>query len=400
MRAQENKDITMDQPQQSQPLNRAILLLMSSAIAATAANLYYSQPILPLIADEFNLSDSQIGSIPSLTQLGYAFALLFISPLGDSIARRRLIAVLSSLLVVSCALAVVAPSLPLLLIAVFLIGVSANITQQLIPFAASMVSLDKKGATIGTLMMGLTIGILLSRTLSGFVGEHFGWRSVFMMSAGFATLFGILLYAFLPSNKPHTNLGYVALIKSTLGLFKQHRSLQIFTLTGACWFAAFNALWATLALYVYEAPFNYNAEQAGLFGVIALAGVIGAKSSGRWVNRIGSKKLVMGVLILAALGFAITGLFAANLMALIVGIILIDFAIFSAQVANQVRVFSIDPNAQSRINGIYMLGYYLGGALGSIIGVNAFAFYQWPGVIAVSICFIAVSAIVNSYAKA
>lgn len=389
----------MNTSEQNQPLSRLILLLMATAIAATAANLYYSQPILPLIANEFDLTHAQLGSIPALTQFGYAFALLFISPLGDSIARRRLIGILSVLLVVACGVAVVAPSLPVLMVAVFLIGVSANISQQLIPFAVSMVPAENKGATLGTLMMGLTMGILLSRTLSGFVGEQFGWRSVFIMSALLAAVFGVLLRLFLPTNKPQTNLGYWPLIKSTVSLFTQHKALQTFTLTGACWFASFNVLWATLAIYVSDAPFNYNAQQAGLFGVIALAGVIGAKSSGKWVNKLGSKKLVTMVLTLAAIGFAITGVFAGNLMALIVGIILIDFAIFSAQVANQVRVFSIAPSAQSRVNGIYMLGYYLGGALGSIIGVKAFALYQWPGVVVVSIFFILLSATFNSLAK-
>ncbi|MEM5508759.1 MFS transporter [Pseudoalteromonas sp. AS71] len=389
----------MTKPKQNQSLSRFILLLMTTAIAATAANLYYNQPILPLIANEFNLTDSQLGSIPALTQIGYAFALLFISPLGDSIARRRLITILSSLLVVACSAAMLAPNLPLLLISVFLIGVSANITQQLIPFAASLVSSEQKGATLGTLMMGLTIGILLSRTLSGFVGEQFGWRSVFLMSAVLAALFGILLRVFLPGNKPHTNLRYWPLIKSTLALFIKHKSLQHFTLSGAFWFASFNVLWATLAIYVSNDPFNYNAQQAGLFGVIALAGVIGAKSSGKWVSKLGSKALIMIALTLAAIGFAITGLFNGSLASLVIGIILIDFAIFSAQVANQVRVFSIDPTAQSRINGIYMLGYYIGGALGSMVGVKAFALYQWPGVVGVSIIFILLSAVFNSFAK-
>ncbi|MBB1344966.1 MFS transporter [Pseudoalteromonas sp. SG45-2] len=389
----------MTKPKQNQSLSRFILLLMTTAIAATAANLYYNQPILPLIANEFNLTDSQLGSIPALTQIGYAFALSFISPLGDSIARRRLITILSSLLVVACSAAMLAPNLPLLLISVFLIGVSANITQQLIPFAASLVSSEQKGATLGTLMMGLTIGILLSRTLSGFVGEQFGWRSVFLMSAVLAALFGILLRVFLPSNKPHTNLRYWPLIKSTLALFIKHKSLQHFTLSGAFWFASFNVLWATLAIYVSDGPFNYNAQQAGLFGVIALAGVIGAKSSGKWVSKLGSKALIMIALTLAAIGFAITGLFNGSLASLVIGIILIDFAIFSAQVANQVRVFSIEPTAQSRINGIYMLGYYIGGAVGSMVGVKAFALYQWPGVVAVSIIFILLSGIFNSFAK-
>ena len=222
----------MHTPSQRQPLNQFLLLLMATTIAATAANLYYSQPILPLIAQEFYLTDSQLGSIPALTQLGYAFALLFISPLGDAIPRRRLISVLSCLLVMSCALAVVAPSLTFLLIAVFLIGVSANITQQLIPFAASLVSQENKATTLGTLMMGLTLGILLSRTLSGFVGEHYGWRSVFIMSAVLAAIFGILLQLFLPNNKPQSRLRYWPLLKSTLNLFTQHKSLQTFTLSG------------------------------------------------------------------------------------------------------------------------------------------------------------------------
>ena len=228
----------MSKPDQNQSISRFILLLMTTAIAATAANLYYNQPILPLIANEFNLTDSQLGSIPALTQFGYAFALLFISPLGDSIARRRLIGVLSCLLVAACGFAVIAPNLPVLLVAVFLIGVSANITQQLIPFAASMVSPEKKGATLGTLMMGLTIGILLSRTLSGFVGEQFGWRSVFIMSALLAAVFGVLLSVFLPTNKPQTSLRYWPLIKSTHYSslpFQAHFGLPLLIYFGQHW---------------------------------------------------------------------------------------------------------------------------------------------------------------------
>ncbi|MEP1552039.1 MFS transporter [Paraglaciecola sp.] len=380
-------------------LTQPLLLLMTTAIAVTAANLYYVQPILPLIAREFDLDMSELGIIPALNQFGYAIALLFISPLGDSIARRQLIAVLSLVLVVASSLTAFAPNFAAIVTAMFFIGLGANITQQLIPFAASIVKAKDKAATLGTLMMGLTLGILLSRTASGFVAEHFGWRGVYIMSGLVAALFGLLLYVFLPVNKPQSNLRYWPLLQSTLSLFKRHKALQHFTLAGAFWFAAFNVLWATLAIYVSNDPFNYNAQQAGLFGVIALAGVIGAKVSGRWVNVLGSKTLIMLSLLLIAIGFIVTGLFASNLTALIIGIILIDFGVFSAQVSNQVRVFNIDETAQSRVNGIYMLGYYIGGALGSIAGVKAFALYQWHGVIAVSLVFISLSAIFNCRAQ-
>ena len=360
-------------------LSTGRLLLMSSAVSATAANLYYNQPILPKIGAELGLTSEQLGAVPAAGQIGYAVALLFLSPLGDTLPRRRLIAILSVMLVLSSFVAFTASSLVALVVACFAIGLSANITQQLIPFAASLSTPETKGKVIGTLMTGLTVGILLSRTLSGFIGEQFGWRAVFMMSASIAMVFGVLLYAFLPTNTPTTKIPYLKLVASMATLIKQHATLRTSALTGALWFASFNALWATLALHVSESPFNYNAQQAGMFGVIALAGVIGAKVSGSLVSKFGSRNMISMALVIITAGFIISGLFADTLAGLIVGIILIDLGVFSAQVSNQVRVFSIDPQAQSRINGIYMLGYYLGGAFGSFVGIQAFERAGWTG---------------------
>ncbi|MEZ8945837.1 MFS transporter [Vibrio sp. 10N.247.311.12] len=376
-------------------LSTGRLLLMSSAVSATAANLYYNQPILPKIGAELGLTSEQLGAVPAAGQIGYAVALLFLSPLGDTLPRRRLIAILSVMLVLSSFVAFTASSLVALVVACFAIGLSANITQQLIPFAASLSTPETKGKVIGTLMTGLTVGILLSRTLSGFIGEQFGWRAVFMMSAIIAMVFGVLLYAFLPTNTPTTKIPYLKLVASMATLIKQHATLRTSALTGALWFASFNALWATLALHVSESPFNYNAQQAGMFGVIALAGVIGAKVSGSLVSKFDSRNMISMALVIITAGFIISGLFADTLAGLIVGIILIDLGVFSAQVSNQVRVFSIDPQAQSRINGIYMLGYYLGGAFGSFVGIQVFERAGWIGVVGFSIAVVILSFIVN-----
>ncbi|WP_264877393.1 MFS transporter [Vibrio agarivorans] len=376
-------------------LSTGRLFLMSSAVSATAANLYYNQPILPKIGAELGLTSEQLGSVPAAGQIGYAAALLFLSPLGDTLPRKRLIAILSVLLVLSSLVAFSASSLIALVMACFAIGLSANITQQLIPFAASLSTPETKGKVIGTLMTGLTVGILLSRTVSGFVGEQFGWRAVFVMSATIAALFGVFLYVFLPTNTPTSKIPYPKLVASMATLIKQHTALRSSALTGALWFASFNALWATLALHVSESPFNYNAQQAGMFGVIALAGVVGAKVSGSLVSRFGSRNMISMALSIIVVGFIISGLFADSLIGLIIGIILIDLGVFSAQVSNQVRVFSIDPQAQSRINGIYMLGYYLGGAFGSYAGIQSFELAGWGGVVGFSIAAVTLSFIVN-----
>ncbi len=382
----------LSQPSANSPsMSKGLLLLMSSAVSATAANLYYNQPLLPQIGQELNLGSEALGAIPAATQFGYAAALLLISPLGDNMSRKRLIAILSLFLIAASVLAFSAQNLLMLLGAVFVIGLSANITQQLIPFAASMSSPEQKGQIIGTMMTGLTVGILLSRTLSGMVGENFGWRAVFAMSATIALVFGLLLYKYLPNNTPSGKMPYLKLVGSMFSLAKKHANLRYSALTGALWFAAFNALWATLALHVSEAPFNYNAQQAGLFGIIALAGVSGAKLSGVYVSKFGSRNMISAALLLIATGFTVSAIWGDSLAGLIVGIILIDFGVFSAQVSNQVRVFSIDPAAQSRINGIYMLGYYLGGAFGSLLGVRVFGQFGWLGVAIFSITLVGLS---------
>jgi len=382
--------------EKSTSLSKGQLLLMSSAVAATAANLFYSQPILPQIGQDLSLTSDQLGAVLASGQIGYAAALLFLSPLGDTMPRKSIITILSILLVASSLLASNSANFYVLISACFMVGLSANITQQLIPFAASLSTPESKAKVIGTIMTGLTVGILLSRTISGFVGEQLGWRAVFLMSALLASIFGLLLFSFLPKNVPENKIPYFKLVTSMGRLIVKHATLRQAALTGGFWFAAFNALWATLALHVHEAPFGYNAQQAGLFGIVALAGVFGAKIAGAWNHKVGSRNMINIALVLIAVGFLISGMFGESLIGLIVGIILIDLGVFIAQVSNQVRVFSIDPAAQSRINAVYMLGYYIGAALGSYIGVMIFDMYGWYGVAVFSCAMILLSFVTNN----
>ncbi|MGY3727406.1 MULTISPECIES: MFS transporter [Cobetia] len=374
-----HQDETTTETPESSPISRGLLLLMAIAVAATAANLYYNQPLLADMAASLGVSQGTIGMIPSATQFGYAVAILLISPLGDTMDRRLLIRNLSITLAVASLGVFLAPSLWPLLVASFVVGLGANITQQLIPLAASLSTPQRRGKVIGTLMTGLTIGILLSRTLSGSIAEYWGWRSVFLVAAILAIIIGVSLYRQLPSRAPAVQMAYPRLIASMFTLLKRHALLRESALTGALWFAAFNAMWATLALHVTDTPFDYSVQQAGLFGIIGLAGIIGAKASGRLVNRVGAGPLISLALTMVVAAFAVLGLWGDSLTGLIVGIILMDLGVFAAQIPNQVRVFSIDPEAQSRMNAVYMLCYYTGAGLGSAVGVKMMSLFGWQG---------------------
>ncbi|WP_430473505.1 MFS transporter [Thalassospira lucentensis] len=361
-------------------LSKPLLLLMATAISATVSSLYYNQPLLPDIAITFSLDDGLIGLIPSASQLGYAAAILFISPLGDTMARRNLIGYLSILMTLASLGVFLAPNFTVLITASFALGLGANITQQLIPLGAALSTPETRGKTMGTLMTGLTLGILLSRVVSGSIAEYFGWRSVFLFATLLAAVFGILLRMNLPENKPNVSLTYPKLIASMFTLVKKHRLLRESALTGALWFAAFNALWATLAIHVTSEPFFFTVQQAGLFGIVGMSGIFGAKLAGRLVDSWGPRPVITCALVLVALSFGVLALWGDHLAGLVIGVILLDLGVFGAQIPNQVRVFSIDPDAQSRMNAVYMLCYYIAAALGSAIGVKVMSFAGWEGV--------------------
>ncbi|WP_323750997.1 MFS transporter [Marinobacter sp.] len=363
-----------------------LLLMMATAVAFTAANLFYYQPLLPALRDGLSLNDTQLGLVPFATQAGYAAAILLISPLGDVMPRRKLIAILSCLLVGSLVMQATAVSGLILVLGTFLMGLGANITQQLIPLAASMSSQQQRGRVLGTMMSGLTVGILLSRVFSGSIAEHLDWRAVYWMAAATALVWGLVLWRLLPDESSRANdMRYPALIVSMASLFRKHSMLRVSALTGALWFAAFNAIWASLALHLTNAPLDLNLQQAGMFGFAGMAGVVGAKASGRLVVSFGTWRTIALALLVLLVGTLVLWGYQYSLVGLVVGIVLIDLGVFAAQVPNQVRVFAIEPSAQSRLNAVYMLFYYLGAAIGAAAGVQLMTSYGWPGVMGLTV---------------
>eukprot|EP01093_Parvamoeba_rugata_P012767 TRINITY_DN37_c0_g1_i2.p1 TRINITY_DN37_c0_g1~~TRINITY_DN37_c0_g1_i2.p1 ORF type:complete len:391 (+),score=48.07 TRINITY_DN37_c0_g1_i2:1063-2235(+) len=363
----------------SKTLSTGVTLLMAIAVCATVANLYYNQPLLPLMGYAMGIDDSKLGLIPFASQMGYATAILLISPLGDVVRRKTLISLLSISLTLSLLGIYFSNSLWMLVIATLFVGISANITQQIIPFAASLSAPENKGKVISTIMTGLTLGILLSRTVSGTIAETFDWRTVYLFAAITSVVIGGLLYILLPNTKPSAKMSYPALIISMFTLIKKQPLLREAVITGGLWFAAFNALWATLALHVSNEPFSFNVQQVGLFGFVGMAGIVGAKVSGKLINKLGANLLISMSLLFVLLGFVVMAIWGNSLSGLVIGILLLDIGVFGAQIPNQVRIFSINPKAQSRINAVYMLFYYLGASFGSAIGVRVMAEFDWSG---------------------
>ncbi len=371
----------------------ALLLIMAVGCGVSVANLYYSQPLLVEIGKTFHASSGQMGLISMLTQVGFAMGLLFFVPLGDMRERRRLILLMC--IAVSIALVGVANAKNLIWLAIasFILGLTTVIPQLIVPLAADMADAQERGKVVGTVMSGLLVGILLARTVSGYVGNWFGWRTMYWLAAVLMLVLALVLRLLLPESKPATALSYRKIMQSMWSLTKNHPLLWESSLMGAALFGTFSIFWTTLAFFLEYPPYHYGSHIVGLFGLVGVVGASVAPLAGRIADKHGPR-LVAGIgtviTLVAYLAFLYLG---HNLWGLVIGVILLDAGVQGAHISNQATIYSLQPEASNRLNTVYMVSYFIGGALGSALGAYAWSFEKWNGVGSLGLAFAGVGLI-------
>lgn len=361
----------------SPELSASMTFAMAVAAGLAVANIYYNQPMLGLL--EQQLPGSLTTLVPTATQLGYAIGLFALVPLGDLIERRRIITIQFMMLAVMLILAALAPSAAILLIASFFLGMASTVAQQIVPFAAQLAAPGRRGAVVGTVMSGVLCGILLSRTLSGFVADHYGWRAMFWLGVPLALIAGGLMAGSLPRSEPSMKTPYFRLMGSIIELWREFAELRTAAFTQALLFGSFTVFWTVLALRLQQPMFQLSAQVAGLFGIVGATGILAAPFAGRIADKKGPYTIILAGTLLTLAAWWLFGIWT-SLAGLVVGCILLDFAVQSVLVSNQHIVYSLKPEARSRLNTIFMGAMFLGGALGSAAATFVWNIGGWTGV--------------------
>ncbi len=384
-------------PASTPPLAASQVWLMAVTCGLVVANLYYNQPLLAEIGRTFGLSESRVSLVATITQVGYTLGLLLIVPLGDKRERKSLVLGLILLAAAGLVGAAYAPTFGLLVAASLLIGLFSAVPQLLIPMAASLASEEQRGQVVGKVMSGLLIGVLLSRTISGYVGLHFGWRAMYWVGAAVMVALTAVLARMLPRNQSHYAGSYGSLLRSLGTLARELPTLRRSSIVGACLFGGFSAFWTTLVFFLESDTYHYQSDVAGLFGLVGATGAFAASFAGKSADRKGPDyALTLGILLFLG-GYLLLGFGGYHLVGLIAGVVILDVGQQMAHISNQTRVFSLRPEARSRLNTVYMTACFIGASAGSFLGGLAWDHFQWPGVCAVGLGLVALAYGVNRF---
>jgi predicted MFS family arabinose efflux permease len=383
-----------DRPDPDSPDLREIrgttVLAMALASGLSVANLYYSQPLLAQMGRTFGVGHAA-GYIPAFTLVGLILGMILFVPLGDMFERRNLIGVACACAALAAAAVALAPNFTSLAVASLVLGTASIVQHLILPFAAQIAPARGRGKIVGIVLSGMILGTLLARTVSGFVAAELGWRMMYWIAATLMLTLAVSIKSILPECPPSEVITYRELLRSLITIAREQPLLRESSLIGAMMFGALNAFWVTLIFLLETPPYHYGERAAGLFGLVGALGAAAAPYIGRLADRRGPRFGLSLGLLTSLVAFIGLWIFGHLLYALIVGVILLDAGIQAGQVSNQTRIYSLLPEAPSRVNTIYMTSFFGGGALGAALGSYGWDGMQWAGVCMVSIAMLVVA---------
>lgn len=368
---------------ESTGISRRLVLLLAFTTGAVVANMYYAQPLLHTLGHAFGVGTATTGLLVTIGQVGYVLGLAFLVPLGDLVERRGLITVSLTCLAVGQAVSAIAPNLTVFAVAVLFVGVATFTGQVIVPMSSHLAAPHERGKVVGTVMSGLLIGVLLSRTLSGLIADAFGWRVVFGLAAVAMLLLAVVLNRALPRVEPTSDLPYRWALRSVLGLIRSEPVLRQRMVLGGCAFGAFSILWTSIAFLlsgVHGSHYHYSNATIGLFGLAGVAGACAAQIAGRLADRGHGAATTGAALLLTLVSWLLLKLGGASVIVLILGIVVLDLGVQGTQISNQSAIYRLHPDARSRLTTAYMSAYFLGGVLCSSVTGALYASHGWTAV--------------------
>ncbi|MDF2558973.1 MAG: transporter [Microbacterium sp.] len=352
--------------------------LLAAICAVAVATVYAAQPVLAPMGTDLQVPTDALGWLVSAGQLGYLVGLVLLVPLGDRFDRRCLIALHLGLVAVGMLAVALAPGAGVAFAGLALTGIFAVVVQTTVAYAAAVSEPGERGRNLGFVTSGVVVGILGSRLLAGVLADVWGWRSIYVVLAALSLVLGVAALRLLPTDVRPPSRRYADLVGGIARLLTEPAFLSRGAIAFFL-FASFGTLWSGMALPLSDAPWKLTETQIGLFGLAGLTGALGAVHAGRWADG-GQANRATGLALLALIAsWALIAQLPWSLALLIVGIVVLDFAVQAVHVSNQHTLTTLHPDRVSTTIGGYMIFYSLGSAVGAATTTVVFSTSGWTG---------------------
>lgn len=384
---------------QDSPLSGGAVCLLALVAGGAIANNYAFQPSLSAIAQDVGVGHDKASLASSSVMLGYLLGLALLVPLTDYVRPRWLIPGQLLVLAIALCAASMPPSFAALLACLMLVGATTTVAAQASAMVGRLADATRRGRQMGLISGGISAGILLSRFAGGALSAWFGWRAMFLCFAATSLVAAVLTALRLPDHHPRPTSSYFATLRSAHGLLSQYPALRTSVATGMLWFFAFNAVWVGLSLRLSQPPYALGSNEIGLYGLAGLLGLLATPIAGRLADRQGAGRVRLAGLAFAALAslalFPALGHPAWTALALAV----FDAGCFAAQVANQAGIVRMAPSSSGVLNSVYLLLYYVAGAVGTAAAGPLVSVGGWHLLMATAFTAIACSLLLAARCK-
>ncbi len=357
-------------------LTTPLVLLLTLAAAIGTSATYPLLPAVSEVAHSLATSVSATGLALGGGPFGYLCGLGLVVPLVDRLNPRYLLGSLFGVLAAALAMTSLAADTWQLALTGAAVGAMSAVGAALSSLVGRLAAPDRRATQLGVLTAGISGGIIAGRLVGGWLSDLFGWREMLLLYSFASAVTAIAVMICVPAERAQSAEIYWRTLAGLPGRFRL-RVLRLAAARGACWFLAFCALWAGIAVALSRPPFGYSAEHIGWYAAAGLLGIPATHVAGRLADRVGARNVLVGGLALALVALLSLAFVLPSPPAVIICLALFDAGTFAAQVANQSTVLAIDPAAPAGYNSAYMVVFFLGGSLGTALAAPAVERLGW-----------------------
>lgn len=365
-------------------MKKSLLVLFAIAGGFAVGNLYFVQPLLARISEDLGTSTVHNGWLVTAVQLGYAFGIILLLPLGDVLNRKKFVPIMMSLAGLGQLAIAIAPNFSVVALAFLIVGFTTISGQVLVPLTSELSDDTNRGSNSGFMVSGMIIGILAARTISGSLSDVIGWHGTFAV-IGFANIaIAFALYRNIPTLEFGAKITYPKLVTEIFSIWKKNPWVLRIMIINGMGMQIFSALWTSITFFLSGPNYGYSTTQIGLIGLIGILGAIGARYTGKLIDSGRGDKYAQIALCVAAVAMAIGSLAPVSLVFLFVMLLLREFAGQTVAINNQTQLIAMFPHARSRVNAGYVSVNFLGQASGSAVAVILWPLVGWSGIMLIS----------------